>query len=337
MTARWYTFATPVDVSTDDIVPAQAGQPGRIITMSTSPNELKGALRGIIGFGITPFHSDFTINPKALRQNASQLADTCDIVVALGNNGEIFSVSPDEHKVVGRAVVEEVHGRKPVLVGVGFCVPVACELAQAAEGYGADGVLALPPQYTNTTDDGLYEYYRSVANATKLGVILFQTPALNFSPALLRRLAAVPNIVGLKDEHGDMKQFIRQWDAVGDRMELLCGVGEILAPSYYALGVKAFTSGIVNFMPKTPLKILEHLRHGELEKAARVVEKEAIAIYDLRAKRPGYVVTVIKEAMNLCGMNAGPVRPPLAPMAEADRSDLRSVLEKLGLMKSAAA
>jgi 5-dehydro-4-deoxyglucarate dehydratase len=298
---------------------------------------LKTALRGIIGFGVTPFHPDFSINPDALRENASHLAATCDVVVALGNNGEIFSVSPEEHKTVGRAVVEEVRGRKPVLVGVGFCMPVACELARAAESYGADGVLALPPQYTNTTDDGLFEYYRAVAHATKLGVILFQTPALNFSPALLRRLAAIPNIAGLKDEHGDMKQFIRQWDAVGDRMELLCGVGELLAPSYFALGVKAFTSGIVNFMPQTPLKILDHLRKGELEKAARVVEKEALAIYDLRGKRPGYVVTVIKEALNLCGMNAGPVRPPLSPMAEADRRELRTLLEKLELIKSAAA
>jgi 5-dehydro-4-deoxyglucarate dehydratase len=316
---------------------AIASWPERECLMSRTPNELKSALRGIIGFGVTPFHADFSINPEALRQNASQLARTCDVVVALGNNGEIFSVSPQEHKTVGNTVVAEVRGRKPVLVGVGFCMAVACELAQAAEAYGADGVLALPPQYTNTTDDGLYEYYRAVANATKLGVILFQTPALNFSPALLRRLAALPNVVGLKDEHGDMKQFIRQWDAVGDRMELLCGVGEILAPSYFALGVKAFTSGIVNFMPQTPLKILEHLRQGELEKAARVVEKEAIAVYDLRARRPGYVVTVIKEAMNLCGMNAGPVRPPLSPMAEADRRELRAVLEKLGLLKTATA
>lgn len=305
--------------------------------MSRNPNELKSMLRGIIGFGVTPFHNDFNINLDALRQNASQLAATCDVVVALGNNGEIFSISPEEHKLVGSAVVEEVRGRKAVLVGVGFCVPVACELVRTAEAYGADGILALPPQYTNTTDDGLYEYYRSVAHATNLGVILFQTPALNFSPGLLRRMAAIPNIVGLKDEHGDMKQFIRQWDAVGDRMELLCGVGEILAPSYFALGVKAFTSGIVNFMPQTPLRILDHLRRGELEKAARVVESEAIAIYDLRARRPGYVVTVIKEAMNLRGMSAGPVRPPLAPMVEVDRRDLRTVLDKLGLIKSATA
>ena len=168
-------------------------------------------------------------------------------------------------------------------------------------------------------------------------MILFQTHSTNFSPLLLRRLAEVPNIVGMKDEHGDMDQFVRQWGAVGDRMALLCGVGEILAPSYFALGVKAFTSGIVNFMPGTCRKILAHLRAGELQAASRVVDQETMAVYDLRVKKPGYRTLVIKEAMNLCGLSAGRVRPPLAPLPEGDRQELRGVLADLGLLKGEAA
>ena len=89
--------------------------------------------------------------------------------------------------------------------------------------------------------------------------MLFQTPSFNFSLNLLRRLTEVPNIVGMKGELGDMKQFVRQWKAAGDRIKLMRGVGEILAPSYFALGVDVFTSGIVNFMPQTPKKLLELL------------------------------------------------------------------------------
>jgi 5-dehydro-4-deoxyglucarate dehydratase len=220
---------------------------------------------------------------------------------------------------------------------VGLTMPIARDLAQAAEAYGADGVLVLPPYFTHANDDGLFEYYRSIAQATKLGVILFQTHAVNFSPSLLLRLAEVPNIVGLKDEHGDMDQFVRQWAAASDRMALLCGVGEILAPSYFALGVKAFTSGLVNFMPETCRKILAQLRAGKLGEAAQVVDRETMAVYDLRVKRPGYRTLVIKEAMNLCGLNAGRVRPPLAPLPEADRQALRVILTDLGLLKGEAA
>jgi 5-dehydro-4-deoxyglucarate dehydratase len=301
--------------------------------MSLGSSELKSALRGIIGFGVTPFREDLSVDIEALRQNASFLAKHCEVVIPLAGNGEIYSLSPEEHKTIGQAVVEEVHGRRPVVVGVGLTMPIAREMAKAAEAYGADGILVLPPYFTHANDDGLFEYYRSIAAATKLGVILFQTHAVNFSPPLLRRLAEVPNIIGMKDEHGDMDQFVRQWAAVADRMALLCGVGEILAPNYFALGVKAFTSGLVNFMPKTCRRILHHLEAGELEEASRVVEQETLAIYDLRVKRPGYRTLVIKEAMNLCGLNAGRVRPPLAPLPEQDRQALRAILEKLELLR----
>jgi 5-dehydro-4-deoxyglucarate dehydratase len=296
--------------------------------MST-PNELRQGLRGIVGFGVTPFRDDFTINFDALRSNAAHLAEHCDVVVPLGNNGEIYSLTPDERKSVGQAVVEEVHGRKPVVVGVGYALPVARDLARAAEEYGADGVLILPPQFVAANDDGLFEYYRAVASATRLGVVLFQTPAFNFSLPLLDRLAGIPNIVGFKDEHGDMKQFVRQFHAVGERIEMLCGVGEILAPSYFALGVKGFTSGLINFMPATPHRIWELIQQRKPEEAARVVETEALPVFDLRKKRIGYTTLVIKEGMNLCGMNAGPVRPPLAPLPESDRQELRAILEQV--------
>lgn len=300
--------------------------------MKRNPNELRSRLSGLIGFGVTPFDDGFNVDDKALRQNASNLAEICDVVVPLGNNGEIFSLSPEEQVLVGRAVVEEVRGRKPVLVGVGFSLPTTKALAQAAEQYGADGVLVLPPHITDVGDNGLFEYYRSIASAVKIGVVLFQTPSLSFSPSLLCRLSAIPNILGMKDEHGDMKQFVRQWEVASDRMELICGTGEILAPSYFALGVKSFTSGLVNFMPEIPVNILRLLREGKFQEAAVVVEK-TLPIFALRRKCPGYTTSVIKEAMSLWGCNAGPVRPPLAPILPADKEELREILHRLGLLK----
>lgn len=301
--------------------------------MARTAQELKTSLRGIIGFGVTPFHDDFSLNLEGLRDNTESLTQSCDVIVPLGNNGEVYSLSPEEQKQIGRVVVEEVRGRKPVVVGMGFSLPIAADLAAAAEGYGADGILILPPCYYHATDEGLFEYYRSVAAATRLGVILFQTSSVNFSLPLIRRLATVPNIVGMKDEHGDMKQFVHQRQAVGDRIELLCGVGEILAPSYFALGVQAFTTGIVNFMPETPMRLLALLKEQRFVQATRMVEDKVLPIFRLRSKRPGYTTSVIKEAMNLCGLNAGPVRPPLMPLLEQDREELCTILDELGLLQ----
>jgi 5-dehydro-4-deoxyglucarate dehydratase len=301
--------------------------------MGLSPAELKSSLRGLIGFGVTPFHQDFTIDQEALRRNATHLAKYCDVVVALGNNGEIFSLSLEEQKLVGRSVVEEVGKRKPVVVGLGFSFSDTRELAKAAEAYGADGVLVLPPHYSRSNDDGMFAYYKAAAAATNLGVILFQTPECNFSVPLLRRLAEIPNIIALKDEHGDMKQFVRQKAAVGDRFEMLCGVGEILAPCYFALGVQGFTSGIVNFMPQTSLAIMACLQDGRFAEASKIVAQDTLAIFDLRVKHPGYSTSVIKEAMTLCGISVGPVRPPLPPLFASDVEDLRTILRSCGALK----
>ena len=108
--------------------------------------------------------------------------------------------------------------------------------------------------------------------------------------------------MSMKDEHGDMKQFVRQWRAASDSLELLCGVAEILAPSYFALGVKVSTSGIVNFMPRTPLRIMELLRAGQLEAAAEVVERESMPVFDLARQAAGLHTVVIKEGITLCGL-----------------------------------
>jgi 5-dehydro-4-deoxyglucarate dehydratase len=300
--------------------------------MALSPEELKASLRGVIAFGVTPFHDDLSVDFPGLQENAADLAECANVVVALGNNGESFSLSAEEQVAVGRSVVEQVGGRKPVLAGVGFSITVACAQAKAAEDYGADGILILPPLSRSNNDDGLFDYYSMVSRSTRRGVVLFQTPELNFSRSLLLRLSQEPNIVALKDEHGDMKQFVRQLAAVGERFEMLCGVGEILAPSYFALGVKAFTSGLINFMPEPVAQILRLLLDGKTEAASRIVAEAALPIFDLRAKRPGYTTTVIKEAMGFCGKAAGPVRPPLAALAPEDRRELQAILEQLGLL-----
>ena len=106
---------------------------------------------------------------------------------------------------------------------------------KAAEAYGADGILVLPPSVTPANDDGLVDYYRAVAASTKLGIVLFprSPPRYDVSDACLqfqRRSASLafersPTSWVMKDEHGDMKQFVRQWRAASDRLELLCWVG----------------------------------------------------------------------------------------------------------------
>ena len=108
--------------------------------MPLGKEELKSALQGIVGFGVTPFRDDLSVDVEAVRQNAAYLAEHCEVVVPLAGNGELYALSPEEHKTIGQAVVDEVHGKRPVLVGVGLTMPIAQDLAKAA-GPGASSLL----------------------------------------------------------------------------------------------------------------------------------------------------------------------------------------------------
>ena len=115
-------------------------------------------------------------------------------LVAAGGTGELYSLTPDEHRQVVRTVVEVVRGRVPVIAGVGFGATMGRLLARQAEEAGADGLLMLPPYYVNADPEGLLEYYRHVAGATSLGVFPYSRDWVTFTPASLRKLLSLIHI-----------------------------------------------------------------------------------------------------------------------------------------------
>src|SRR5258705_11254913 len=131
------------------------------------PNELRRRLQGVVSFPVTPFKADLSLNLDGLRDNLrSLLKHPICAVVAPAGTGELHSLSLAEHKAVVKAAVEEVKGRVPVLAGAGFNPPIAAELAREAAAAGADGILAFPPYYPSPDEDGLFAYYRGIADAT---------------------------------------------------------------------------------------------------------------------------------------------------------------------------
>jgi 5-dehydro-4-deoxyglucarate dehydratase len=138
------------------------------------PNELRKQLQGVIAFPVTPFKTGLSLDLEGLRRNLRSLLKQpiCAVVAAAGM-GELYSLSPAEHLTVVKATVEEVNGRVPVIAGAGFNPPIAAELARQAAVAGASGILAFPPYYPSPDDDGLIAYYRSIAEATKLGMLIY--------------------------------------------------------------------------------------------------------------------------------------------------------------------
>jgi 5-dehydro-4-deoxyglucarate dehydratase len=297
-----------------------------------SPTELRARLEGVIAFPITPFTAQLELDLPALRENVEfMLAGGIHALVAAGGTGELYSLTPDEHRQVVRTVVEVVRGRVPVIAGVGFGATMGRLLARQAEEAGADGLLMLPPYYVNADPEGLLEYYRHVAGATSLGVFPYSRDWVTFTPASLRKLAEIPNVIAYKDGQGDLRAFSRLQHAVGDRLLWLGGVGDDMVAGYFAAGAKGFTSSVANYMPEVAVELFELAKAGNFQRVRELTAQKIQIFYDLRVSRRGYEVSIVKEAMELLGQKAGPVRPPLVNVAPQDRERLRAALDQAGL------
>src|SRR5438067_1608946 len=162
-----------------------------------TPEELRGRFGGVIAFPVTPFKADLSLDLEGLERNLAHLTKFpfC-AVVAAGGTGEVYSLTPDEHRQVVATTVKVLRGKAPVIAGVGFNRALAVELARQAAATGADGILALPPYYPGAPDDGMLEYYKAIGAATPLGLLIYSRDWVAYGPEQVARLAAaIPTLV----------------------------------------------------------------------------------------------------------------------------------------------
>jgi 5-dehydro-4-deoxyglucarate dehydratase len=290
--------------------------------MTMSPSELRAKLQGVVGFPVTPFKADLTLDLDGLRRNLrAMLQHPPAAIVAAGGTGELYSLSPAEHQAVVRAAVEESAGRVPVIAGAGFNGPIAAALARQAAEAGASGILAFPPYYPGGEDDGLVDYYSTIGKAADLGLLIYSRDWFHPSASLVERLASIPNLVAWKDGQGDIRRLQILRARVGDRLHWIGGAGDDLVPAYYGIGIRAFTSSVANVSSKVAWQLHETASRGDAAALQALMTTFVVPLYVLRARRRGYEVSVMKVLMDLLGMAGGPVRPPLA-MLKAEEVDM---------------
>jgi len=294
------------------------------------PEELRGKLRGVIGFPVTPFKSDLSLDIRAYRKNlAAMLEHPFAAVVAAGGTGEVYSLTPAEHLDVVKATVEEVGGRIPVIAGTGFNRAIGISLAQDAALAGADAILALPPYYPNADEEGLAEYYAAIGAATPLAYLVYSRDWVNPGPAWVEKLAAkIPTLAGWKDGQADIRKYQQIMNRVGDRLYWIGGAGDDSVPGYYAIGIRTYTSSISVVAPKLAIQLHEVAAAGDAATLARLMNEYVIPLYAFRAARKGYEVTAMKEMMTLVGLHGGAVRPPLPAMRPADLEQLKAIVSR---------
>jgi 5-dehydro-4-deoxyglucarate dehydratase len=306
--------------------------------MVMTPDDLRARLRGPIAFPVTPFKKDLSLDLDGLRRNVqAMLAHPPAAIVAAGGTGELYSLTPGEHESIVRATVEATAGKVPVIAGAGFGTALGVELTRQAARAGASAILAFPPYYPHADEDGLFEYYRTIGEATPLGMLVYSRDWVHPGPAFVERLTTIPTLVAWKEGQGDIRRLQAIMLRVGDRLCWIGGAGDDLVPAYYSLGIRAFTSSVANVAPRLAWQLHEAAATGDAALLRRLMDDYITPLYALRSRRRGYEVTVMKDLMDRLGLTGGPVRPPLPPLAAEDVGAVEAIVESWSTLRKRAA
>ncbi|CAL9603742.1 putative 5-dehydro-4-deoxyglucarate dehydratase [Streptomyces sp. enrichment culture] len=303
-------------------------------TVSAGPVAVAQRLRagmtgGVLSFPLTAFRDDGTLDPDGFRAYvAERLAAAPGAVFPACGTGEFFSLDEDEYRQVVTITVEEAAGRVPVVAGTGYGWAQAVRFARIAEDAGADALLVLPHYLVAAPQDGLVAQLEQIAARTPLPLIAYQRGQVAFTAGSLRRIAALPNVIGLKDGHSDLDRLQRLTLAAPEDFLFFNGAStaEIQARAYATVGVPAYSSAVHAFAPEIAGAFFTALRDGDHGTVDKLLREFYVPLVELRDRVPGYAVSLVKAAARLRGHRVGPVRAPLTDPSPADLAALTALL-----------
>jgi 4-hydroxy-tetrahydrodipicolinate synthase len=287
---------------------------------------------GIIPPLVTPFKDNGKLDGDALRRVIRYVMDGgVHGVFIAGSTGEAYAMSDAERIEALEIAIDEVQGRVPVFAGTArITTDETVSLTKAAEAAGADAVSVVTPYFITPTQDELYDHYKAIAGAVKLPILLYNNPGrtgVNLNPDTIARLAKIDNIVGIKDSSGNMGNAVEMIRLCGKDFSFFCGFDMIIHPTLFAGGSGAVpASG--NIAPRLIADLYESFIKGDRAGSLELQQKLA----PLRqAFGLGTFPAVLKEGLNLMGVNVGRPKLPVRPLSDEAKKKLRSVLEGLGL------
>jgi len=290
---------------------------------------LKGAITALV----TPFKND-RIDEEAYRALIErQIREGIHGLVPCGTTGESPTLSHAEHKRVVSICIDQVKKRVPVVAGAGSnSTAESLELTKHVQDAGADYALIITPYYNKPTQEGLYQHYKTIASQTRIPIVVYNVPgrtSLNLLPETMARLAELPNIVGLKDATGDLKQGAKTLELCGDKITVLSGDDFTVLP-LLAIGGQGVISVVSNVAPADMAGMCNAFFQGSLSAARKLHFKmwplmEAM-FYETNP-------APVKTALKMMGKISGEVRQPLCPLSQANETRLRQVMQEYGLIK----
>jgi 4-hydroxy-tetrahydrodipicolinate synthase len=285
---------------------------------------------------VTPFRRDGSLDEPTLRALIKRQIDAgIDFLVPCGTTGESPTLTHEEHLRVSEIAVELAKGRVPVLAGAGgYNTAEVIALARELAEIGADGILSVTPYYNKPTQEGLFQHYKAIAEAVALPIVVYSVQGrtgVNVEPATVRRLAAIRNVVGIKEASGNISQMAAILNAVPEDFIVLSGDDAITLP-LIALGGRGVISVVSNEIPQDMARLTRLALAGDFP-AARGIHRRVHPLMEINFVESNPIP--VKAAMAQMGLLEPEWRLPLvAPKAE-NEARIRAVLESLELLNTA--
>jgi 4-hydroxy-tetrahydrodipicolinate synthase len=260
-----------------------------------------------------------------------QIDEGVHFVVPCGTNGESPTLTREEHLRVVELVLAEARGRVPVLAGAGgYNTEEVADLARELEDLGVQGILSVTPYYNKPTQDGLVRHYERIASRTALPIILYNVPGrtgCNIEPRTVARLAAVANIVGVKEASGNMTQMCEVVRIVPEDFIVLSGDDALTLP-LMAVGGRGIISVAANIVPAEMARMVEAAERDDFATARREHRRlMRLMLVNFVESNP----IPVKSAMAMLGLLEENYRLPMVPPADTSRGKIAEALGELGL------
>ena len=282
---------------------------------------------------VTPFNSDETINYNKLDELLDyHCTHGTDAIIICGTTGESATMTEEEHMQCVKFAIDRVKGRIPVIAGTGSnCTRTAIDMSKEAADYGADGLLLVTPYYNKATQAGLIGHYTAVAKEAKAPIIMYSVASrtgCNIEPATVAELVKnVDNIVAVKEASGNISQVAKIMALTDGNIDLYSGNDDQIVPML-SLGAKGVISVLSNVAPQETHDICEKFFYGDVKGSAALQLKALPLIEQLFCEVNPIPV---KKAMQLMGVECGPLRMPLTEISKEHEQALAKAMKDFGI------
>lgn len=283
---------------------------------------------------VTPFDEAGELDLKQVRSFARRLVDGgTDALVVNGTTGESPTIFYPQKMELFEAVVSEVGGEVPIIANVGDnCTADTVEFAQKVEKLGVDGFMLVVPYYNKPPQEGLYQHFKTIANAVELPCVLYNIPGrcvVNMLPETTLRLAReVDNIVAIKEASGDLDQVAAILEGAPAGFDVYSG-DDSLTYDMMKLGAAGVISTTGNVAPARMKRITDLCAQGDFDGALKAHEELLPLMEELFVTANPIMV---KEALNLTGFKVGGVRLPLVNATPEQSAHLAQIMREVGVL-----